>query len=310
MLCFLWGIWGLSYVAATEQTLQRTQVVGSLPLAETLAAELWVMRHPEEICTMIEIKVPTKEILKEIIKGLLSEKYKRKEVVEWQKKAIEEFDYCGPGVVTAPLKNEDGYWYFVSLAALLDKNKLNQEESYFIRNRDLQNWLNDLNAVQIENKDPQIKNINPSNKKDWKPLDYLLHFNDEKNVLSSKDKSFNFERGVFDDLGGLTELALFEYKNFRFLIEKSYEYFLGLVNLSGEKNTPAIVVAQLLEFIGVGAESLIGVNKKLYESSHKLLRMDDNGLTCVVDDNLNYIFAYLRQKHFELGTHKQTYWVE
>jgi hypothetical protein len=259
---------------------------------------------------MIEIKVPTKGILKEIIEGLLSGNYKREEVVEWQKKVCKEFDYYGPGVLAVPLKNEDGYWYFVSLVTLLDKNKLNKSEEYFIRNNDLQNWLNDLNAIESKSKALQIKNINPNNKTGWKQLDYLLHFNDKNNILNNSGKSFNFERGVFDSLGDLTESVLFEYKDFRFLIEKSYEHFLGLVNLSGEKDIPSVVVAQLLEFIGVDAENLIGVNKNLYKDSHKLLRMDDNGVTHTIDANLNYILAYLRQKRFELGTHKQTYWIE
>jgi hypothetical protein len=256
---------------------------------------------------MIEIRKPTKEILIEKIEGLLIKKYSREEVIEWQKNVCKEFDYDGFGV---SLKNEDGHWYFVSLAVLLDKNKLNEAERYFIRNKDLQNWLNDLNAIESESRDSQIKNINPNNKKDWKRLDYLLHFNDKNNVLNNNDKGFNFERGIFDDLGDLTELALFEYKGFRFLIEKFYQHFLGLVNLSGEKDIPAVVVAQLLEFIGIDAENLIDVNKKVYGDSHKLLRMDDNGITYIINENLNYIFAYLRQKHFELGTHKQTYWIE
>lgn len=259
---------------------------------------------------MIEIRKPTKEILIEIIEGLLLKKYNREEVVEWQNNICKELSYYGPGVVMVPLKNEEGRWYFISLAILLETNKLSNTKDYFIRDKDLRNWLNALKTVKYESEDSQIKILNIDNNKDWKELFYLLHFNDSKNVLNNLDKVFNFERGFFDDLGDLKEVAIFEYKNFRFALEKSYDHFLGLVNLSGEENIPAIVVAQLLEYLGIEPENLIGFSKKLSKYSYKLLRMDDNGITYVISDNLNYVVAYLHQKRFELGTHKQTYWIE
>ena len=259
---------------------------------------------------MIEIKEPTKIDVIEIIEGLLSKKCKREEIVEWQKKVCQTFDYYGPGVLFVPLKNEEGYWFFVSFAILLEKNKVIEQDEYFIRDKDLQTWLNDLKGIKAENLDAQIKNVKVTSKEDWKRLICLVRFNDKDNTVSDKDKSFNFERGILDNLGDMTEEALFEYKNFRFGLQKSYQHFPGWTHLAGEENVPAVIITDLLEYLGVEFENLIDVNTILYKPLHNLVRMDDNGLTYVIYDHITYIEAFLRQKAFEKFTHKQTYWIE
>lgn len=258
---------------------------------------------------MMEIKEPTKLDLIEIIEGLLLKKHERGEVIEWQKQVCKAYDYYGPGVLFVPLNNEEGYWFFVSLSILLEINKINDEKEYFIREKDLECWLNDLRGVESENICPQIKNIKITNKKNWKVLSYLAQFNDRHNAISRKE-SFNFERGILDNLGDLTEAAVFEYKKFYFGIQKSYKHFLGRVDLAGEENTPEIIVASLLEYLGVQMEDIIDVNEGLYKGRYKLVRMDDNGIKYVINENINYIEAYLKQKSFEQGKHKQSYWIE
>ena len=76
----------------------------------------------------------------EILKGLQDGSLGRAEVVSWQRAVRNQTD-------RVPLSVTDGYWYFVSMALLDAKLVDAGEESWFLRDRDLEEYRRDIQGI-------------------------------------------------------------------------------------------------------------------------------------------------------------------
>ena len=85
---------------------------------------------------MLLVKPPSRQLLIDILYGVLAGRHSREEVASWYRAvtALPEF---------APLTVANGHWYFESLAAL-DIPMAMGDSGHFIRTRDIEEYIADL----------------------------------------------------------------------------------------------------------------------------------------------------------------------
>ncbi|MBS0428716.1 MAG: hypothetical protein JSR41_15675 [Proteobacteria bacterium] len=259
----------------------------------------------------MELTRPTRQIVIEVIEGLLSGKYTRHAVVQWQRDVCERFDYYGPGTLLVPLKNEDGYWAFVAFARLLESTDEHGRPSTtpFIRDADMREWWVAMMRCGPRFEDGVVRRVRwpvPQAGNDHRPLLALS----DKAASLFKAMGISPVRGIVDDLGELSEFAAVEWAGTSWFITRSCAPTparAGLVHIDGDPSEGAEAVGAMLSRIGIEPELLEWVSELLPHEPWVLKRVDDNGNAFVVDEYANGVEALLWQSHFERKGHKLFY---
>jgi len=258
---------------------------------------------------MIEVVIPTKDIIIEILEGLIHRRYSREEVVRWQHDVLEKYDYYGPGVFTVPLSPLDGYWEFVTFTVLKVRGIPDGNHEYFIRDEDLMEYLQVLKRIDCSEANGEIKRIRffqtkPTEKKSFE----LIQYHDPERRTLQKSGVF-YKRGIFENLGAYIETTLIEFRNATYLIDFYHDQFDGSVLVTGIPENKENL-AHFLCAIGVNSSSIKWINEKLDDEKCELYRIDDHGNHFPMRAFESYVAAEIARFEYERKRHKQHYFLK
>ena len=254
----------------------------------------------------LETVLPTKQLVIEVLEGLLSGRYDRTEVVAWWNTVCDVHALRGPGTLLVPLGNAEGYWEFVSLSALLlPARDDGRDGAHFIRNTDVSEWL----AYLTCSGEPLEKGLVHRHR--WpSSLDQddclLLSMNDPDGLLFSS-MGIKPVRGLVNDLGLPTEFALVDWQGQRLWLERCCDDYprIGLVSIHGSLVGAGQAVASLLATIGVSPGQLDWVSPELEDGPWALAQLDDSGNELAVIEYASFVEARLWQAQLERSGARQ-----
>lgn len=185
---------------------------------------------------MLLVKAPTRETLLEILLGLRDETLTRAEVVTWQRAVKNQ--------TPVPLSVADGYWYFVSLALLEVKLVDAGEETWFLRDRDLEEYICDIRAIAPTDSIGPIRRLRahqfePGSAR-W-PLATFQHPRDADFAGLSP------VRGTFEERGDLVEHLHLAYDDAIYLIVRQFDARIEETMVLGTDRDQAKAVAFMSE---------------------------------------------------------------
>ena len=188
---------------------------------------------------MLLVKRPGKADLVHVLQGLLERKYSREEAVSWWKAIQNEYG-------ETDLSVEDGFWYFQSLSALTIPINLNDGEKYFIRMRDIEEYLLDLQRIGTEESHQGITRVR-SHQTDPGALRWPLLMFEQTDVNRMERLGLRSVRGLFDPHLDLVEHTHLYFRGALYLVVRQYDdqaHQLMILGTSRDEN-------QLREFIEI-----------------------------------------------------------
>ncbi|MCB1692783.1 MAG: hypothetical protein KDI19_08460 [Pseudomonadales bacterium] len=186
---------------------------------------------------MLLVKPPDKQKLRSVIAGLVDGNLAREEVESWYRAVVAEY-----GDVDLSVK--DGYWYFHSLSALVIPIALGDDETWFLRPRDLREYLHDLDQVASSETWHNITRVRAHQVEHFELRWPLIMF--EHSEPAAFDRvGLTPVRGIFDVHHDLVEHTHLLYKGDLYLMVRQYDDLAHQVMLLGNNRDEA----QLREFI-------------------------------------------------------------
>lgn len=164
---------------------------------------------------MLLVKHPDKAGLIHLLQGLLSGKYSREEVVSWWNAVESEHG-------RAPLAVDEGFWYYQSLSALTIPISLGDGEAYFIRDRDLEEYLLDLQRVGTEESYQGITRVR-SHQTDPAAVRWPLLMFEQTDIHRMERLGLRSVRGVFDPHLDLVEHTHLYFHGDLYLVVRQYD---------------------------------------------------------------------------------------
>jgi hypothetical protein len=258
--------------------------------------------------TLIPIVRPTVEVLKNVVLGLLENRYSRAEVHEWIVGMQKEHS-TSYGCMTFHINNR--YADFVMLSLLfineVGVGKFDRPDEHFIRDVDLKEYLACLNEEDCTERSGNIARLRPHQIEPMKKVYYHIVGIDCENGQLLKDLDIFLERGYLNDLFLPTEEALVEYCGSHFYLEYShYSGDFSVVGFKGEKEN----VAKLLIELNISPNMINWVNDSIDNEVCSLYIIDDNNNTFVMKTFNSYIEAEITRYSYQKKGHKQTYYLE
>jgi len=259
---------------------------------------------------VIPVNPPTKEIVIEVIQGLLNGFYSREETSSWIDSMYTNYTKQYPGCFTFKVDDKDAEFVMKSLLFINDKDKadFDSPNQYFIREKDLEEYLNILNKVDCREQCGNIKRIRFHQRKLVKEVYYYIVEVECDAELIERCGVF-LTRGLYDDLGEHLEYAMINYCGSQLGIQYTHgidqiQFIVGGVSGS-EKN-----IAKLLVELGITSEKLKWVNNDIDNGKYNLCRLDDNDNAFIMKTFNSYIAAEVARNEYEKKGHKQTYYLE
>ena len=163
---------------------------------------------------MLLVKPPSRQLLIDILYGVLAGRHSREEVASWYRAvtALPEF---------APLTVTNGHWYFESLAAL-DIPMAMGDSGHFIRTRDIEEYIADLEGEDAVDCIGEIARLRvhelPQNTV-FKPL---LMF-DQPEYQAFDHLGLTTVRGIFDPHMDLVEHIHLRFRDRLYLFVRQYD---------------------------------------------------------------------------------------
>jgi len=164
---------------------------------------------------MLLVKRPQKSDLMQVLQGLLDGKYSREEVLSWHSAIVGEYADLHMAVA-------DGYWYFQSLSALTIPIDLGDGEAFFIRLRDIEEYLLDLQRVGAEESYQGVTRVR-SHQTDPEAVRWPLLMFEHTDVWKMEDLGLRSVRGLFDVHLDLVEHTHVFFKGDLYLMVRQYD---------------------------------------------------------------------------------------
>ena len=188
---------------------------------------------------MILVKPPDKSTILQVLKGLLSGKYSREEVVSWCN-ALEN-EHGSP-----ELSVDEGLWYYHSLTALTIPISLGDGEKYFIRRRDLEEYLLDLQRVGADETYQGITRVR-SHQTDPNAVRWPLLMFEHTDISRMENLGLQPVRGLFDPHLDLVEHTHLYFGGDLYLVVRQYDDHANQLMILGTSRDEA----KLREFITI-----------------------------------------------------------
>ena len=164
---------------------------------------------------MLLVKHPDKSALIQILQGLLTGRFSREEVVSWWHAVEGEFGRSGLSV-------EDGLWYYQSLSALTIPVSLGDGEPLFVRDRDVEEYLLDLQRVNAEETWEGITRVR-SHQTDPKAVRWPLLMFEHTDITAFERVGLRSVRGIFDPHLDLVEHTHLYFRGDLYLVVRQYD---------------------------------------------------------------------------------------
>ena len=164
---------------------------------------------------MLLVKRPEKSDLIQLLRGLLDESYSREEVATWWQAVDKKYGSSGLSV-------EQGLWYYLSLSVLTIPISLGDGESWFIRRRDIEEYLLDLQRVGGEESYRGITRVR-SHQTDPDAVRWPLLMFEQTDVNLLERVGLRSVRGVFDPHMDLVEHAHLYFRGDLYLVVRQYD---------------------------------------------------------------------------------------
>lgn len=188
---------------------------------------------------MLLVDPPDKAGLIRILEGLLEGKHSRDEVVSWWNAV--QGDYGDGNQDT-----EGVFWYLQSLSALTIPISLGDGEPYFIRERDIEEYLLDLRRVPANETFEGIARVR-SHQTDPEAVRWPLVMMDQSDIHRLERLGLPSVRGLFDAHLDLVEHTHLLFQGDLYLIVRQYDNLAHQVMILGTRRDPA----QLRQFVDI-----------------------------------------------------------
>ncbi|HKI74433.1 MAG TPA: hypothetical protein VJ998_07315, partial [Pseudomonadales bacterium] len=164
---------------------------------------------------MLLVKQPGKPDLIAILRGLLDERVTREEVVSWWQAVDNKFGPC-------ELTPGEGLWYYLSLSILTIPISLGDGEPWFIRRRDIEEYLLDLQRVGTEETWEGVTRVR-SHQTDLDAVRWPLLMFEHTDVRFLERLGLKSVRGVFDPHLDLVEHTHLYFRGDLYLVVRQYD---------------------------------------------------------------------------------------
>lgn len=168
---------------------------------------------------MLLVKPPDKAELIQLLQGILAGKYSREEVVSWWN-AIEQATDSERGEI-APDVGE-GFWYFQSLSVLNIPISLGDGEQFFIRDRDIEEYLMDLKRLGIAETYQEISRVRV-HQTDPGAVRWPLVMFEQTDINHLERLGLHSVRGLFDPHLDLVEHTHLQFHGDLYLVVRQYD---------------------------------------------------------------------------------------
>lgn len=164
---------------------------------------------------MLLVKRPDRAYLANVLHGLLEDTWSREEVVSWWTAVSGEFgDDC--------LREEDGRWYLQSLSALTIPVSLNDGEKWFIRRRDIEEYLLDLQRVVADESYQGITRVR-QHQTDKDAIRWPLLMFEQSDIWHLDNLGLRSVRGIFDPHLDLVEHTHLYFHGDLYLVVRQFD---------------------------------------------------------------------------------------
>ena len=164
---------------------------------------------------MLLVAPPDRGQLLAVLEGLIDGSYQRDEVVAWYHAVQGE-------VPDAVLSVDDGYWYFESLSALDVPIAIEPGEHWFIRTRDLREYVADLKKVPGERSYNGITRVR-EHQTERDALKWPLLMFEYPDFRYLEELGLQPVRGIFDVHRDLVEHSHLYFEGSLYLIVRQYD---------------------------------------------------------------------------------------
>ena len=185
---------------------------------------------------MLLIKTPRKKDLQKIIRTLLADEISREEVLSWQKGVVSSYGW------KIPIGKSQGYWYLYSLMYI----EAPFPGGYFLRKRDLEEYLRDLEVEPGYELQPGLGHLR-AHEINLDELRWpIAMITDQHDVMASLPGV----RGTFEKRMDMVEHCHLRFEEVNYLLVKQFDEQAGEVLLLGG-NRDKQRAEQLLSLLGV-----------------------------------------------------------
>lgn len=164
---------------------------------------------------MLLVKRPSRQDLIQVLMGLLDETYTREEVVSWCQAIDEKFGPCALSV-------SEGLWYYLSLTILTIPINLGDGEPWFVRQRDIREYLLDLQRVGADETWQGITRVR-AHQTDHEAVRWPLLMFEHTDIHHFERRGLRSVRGIFDPHGDLVEHTHLFFKGELYLLVRQYD---------------------------------------------------------------------------------------
>ena len=185
---------------------------------------------------MLLIKTPRKKDLQKIIRALLADEISREEVLSWQRGVVSSYGW------KIPIGKLQGYWYLYSLMYI----EAPFPGGYFLRKRDLEEYLRDLEVEPGDELQPGLGHLR-SHQINLDELRWpIAMITDQHDVMASLPGV----RGTFEKRVDMVEHCHLRFEEVNYLLVKQFDEQAGeVLLLGGNRDKPR--AEQLLSLLGV-----------------------------------------------------------
>jgi len=185
---------------------------------------------------MLLIKKPRKKDLQKIIRALLVDDISREEALGWQRGVVSSSGW------EIPIGKLQGYWYFYSLMYI----EVPFPGGYFLRKRDLEEYLRDLEVEPGDEFQPGLGHLR-SHEINLDELRWpIAMITDEHDVMAGLPGV----RGTFEKRMDMVEHCHLRFEEVNYLLVKQFDEQVGdVLLLGGNRGKPK--AEQLLNLLGV-----------------------------------------------------------
>jgi len=240
--------------------------------------------------------LPTRRELASIYEALLHGELSRESVVAWCKALQKAGDWkYGP-----PLRNEEGYWEFLTLLWLKESTNPRGE----LRTMDLQEILAELNDEPGETVDG-FERLRVHQKTGLSKQRICFSIHDPEGTVQLRIP-LGLRRAVIDNLGDLRENLAFRLGASVFLVERvMYEDHFEFLYVHHEPDVRVDDLGALVTHLELDWSHVLSHD----ERRAILERQDDNGNTFVIREFTDVLEALCERAKFERLGHRQLYTV-
>ncbi|MEM7366163.1 MAG: hypothetical protein AAF525_19275, partial [Pseudomonadota bacterium] len=163
---------------------------------------------------MLLVQPPSRRLLIDIFRGVLDDRYSREEATSWYRAVTSLPDF-------APLTVANGHWYFESLSAL-DIPMAMGDSGYFVRERDIEEYIADLDGIAASDRLGNIARIRVHELPTTTVFKPLLMF-DQPDYQAFDELGLIPVRGIFDPHLDLVEHILLRFEDQLYLFVRQYD---------------------------------------------------------------------------------------